>query len=141
MQALSRRALGLLATSLGASLMSARRGGARAASSRGDALLRAWDADHDGTLDLNEIKQAAAARFSQMDSNRDGTLDRRDHGRNLIIADFRAADTDHDGSVSRDEYLALVQSRFEAADLDHDGTLDSRELHSNEGRTLMRLLK
>lgn len=140
MTTLSRRSLGAFAASLAASLTVSAADG-RAANTRGDVLLRAWDSDHDGTLDLNEVKQAATARFNQMDSDHDGTLDRKDHGRNLVTADFRAADADHDGSVTLDEYLALVQSRFEAADTNHDGTLDSQELHSNAGRTLMRLLK
>lgn len=140
MTALPRRSLGALAAVLVANL-ALRAGNARAANSRGDALLRAWDADHDGTLDLNEVKQAAIARFNQMDTNHDGTLDHKDSGRNLVTADVRAADTDHDGSVTLDEYLALVQSRFEAADTNHDGKLDNQELHNNAGRTLMRLLK
>jgi Ca2+-binding EF-hand superfamily protein len=140
MTTLPRRSLGVLAAGLAASLALHARD-ARADTSRGDSLLRTWDTDHDGTLDLNEVQQAATARFNQMDTDHDGTLDRKDRGRNLVMADFRAADADHDGSVTLDEYLALVQTRFEAADANHDGTLDSRELHSNAGRTLMRLLK
>ena len=140
MTTLRRRSLGVFAAGLALGL-AVRAENAPAANTRGDALLRAWDADHDGTLDLNEVKQAATARFNQMDTDHDGTIDRKDRGRALVTADVRAADADHNGSVSLDEYLALAQTRFEAADVNHDGTLDARELNSNAGRTLMRLLK
>jgi EF hand len=102
--------------------------------------LQALDTDHDGTVDLNEAKAAAASLFDRLDRDHDGTLDRRELKGRLGAAQFGAADPDHDGTLSKDEYLALVQKRFDAADRDHDGTLDSRELRSRAGRALMRLL-
>jgi Ca2+-binding EF-hand superfamily protein len=36
------------------------------------------DSDHDGTVDLNEAKAAAAAVFDRLDRDHDGTLDRRE---------------------------------------------------------------
>ncbi|HTV32300.1 MAG TPA: calcium-binding protein, partial [Methylocella sp.] len=37
-------------------------------------LINALDADHDGTLDLAEVKTAASAVFDQLDKDKDSTL-------------------------------------------------------------------
>ena len=102
--------------------------------------LQQLDSDHDGTVDLNEAKAAAAAVFDRLDRDHDGTLDRRELRGRLNAAQFAAADPDHDGTLSRDEYMALVETRFNAADTDHDGTLDVKELRSPAGRNLLRLV-
>ncbi len=39
------------------------------------ALLKKWDPDHGGTLDLSEVKKAASARFAHLDGDHDGTHD------------------------------------------------------------------
>jgi Ca2+-binding EF-hand superfamily protein len=104
------------------------------------AALQQLDSDHDGTVDLNEAKAAAAAVFDRLDRDHDGTLDRRELRGRLNAAQFAAADPDHDGTLSRDEYMALVEMRFNAADTDHDGTLDAKELRSPAGRNLLRLV-
>ncbi len=41
----------------------------QAAGVNADGFIRQWDADHDGTLDLGEVKKAAGARFDQLDGN------------------------------------------------------------------------
>ena len=43
-----------------------------------DAVLQQWDADHDGTLDLAEVKKAAEAKFDALDRDHDGTLDKKE---------------------------------------------------------------
>jgi hypothetical protein len=105
------------------------------------ALLRMFDSDNDGTLDLAEVKKAASALFSKLDRDHDGTLDRRELAGRLSAKEMSAADPDHDGTLTTDEYLAVVQQRFKAADPDNDGTLDSRELRSPAGRALLRLMR
>ena len=104
-----------------------------------DTFLQKWDADHDGTLDLGEVKKAAGARFDQLDRNRDGTLDRRELGATMSVREFRQADADKDGTLDKNEYLTMVEKRFRAADKNGDGKLDKKELNSPAGRSLLRL--
>jgi Ca2+-binding EF-hand superfamily protein len=113
-----------IGTLLGGSLGVQAKGG-RAAS------FAAIDTDRDGTLNLDEVKRAAADLFDELDTNHDGTLTRRELGRRRLSARaFAAADTDKDGTLSKDEYLALVERLFKAADVDHDGTLSPAEFRS-----------
>ncbi len=103
--------------------------------------IKAFDLDADGTLDLGEVKKAAAALFARLDPDHDGTLDRRELAGRLSARELAAADPDHDGTLSLDEYLAVVEKRFNAANRDNDGTLDARELRTPAGRALLRLLR
>jgi Ca2+-binding EF-hand superfamily protein len=104
-----------------------------------DALLQKWDADHDGTLSLDEVKTAARPRFNELDRNHTGTLNRWKMGATVTAWQFRRADADKDGTLDKHEYLALVEKLFRAADRDHDGTLDRKELHGRNGTFLLRL--
>jgi len=104
-------------------------------------LLTGLDADHDGTVSLDEAKKAAEAMFAKLDRNHDGTLSKRELRGVLTAREFAAADIDKDGTISKDEYLAVVEQRFKAADTDNDGTLTVRELRTRAGRRLLRLLK
>jgi Ca2+-binding EF-hand superfamily protein len=103
--------------------------------------IKMFDTDADGTLDLDEVKKAAAALFARLDRDHDGTLDKRELAGRLSARELAAADPDHDGTLSLDEYLAIVQQRFNAANRDSDGTLDARELDTPAGRALLRLLR
>ncbi|MBV9462219.1 MAG: calcium-binding protein [Bradyrhizobium sp.] len=107
---------------------------------RGNAI-KMFDTDKDGTLDLDEVKKAAAALFARLDRDHDGTLDRHELAGRLSTRELAAADPDHDGTLSLDEYLAIVQQRFNAANRDSDGTLDAKELDTPAGRALLRLLR
>jgi hypothetical protein len=111
------------------------------AAPRRSVTMRLLDSDNDGTVDLDEAKRAASARFDWLDRDHDGTLDRRELGGRLTRAEFAAADPDKDGTLSKNEYLKLVEDRFKAADPDNDGTLNEKELRSRAGRALVRLLK
>jgi Ca2+-binding EF-hand superfamily protein len=103
--------------------------------------IKLFDLDADGTLDLGEVKKAAADLFARLDSDHDGTLDKRELAGRLNARELAAADPDHDGTLTLDEYLAVVEKRFNAANRDADGTLDARELRTPAGRALLRLLK
>ena len=102
--------------------------------------MRQIDMDNDGTIDLQEAKQAASTLFDKLDRDHDGTLDRRELAGRLNAAEFAAADPDKDGTLSKDEYLKVVENRFNAADPDKDGTLDEKELRSRAGKALLWLL-
>jgi hypothetical protein len=101
----------------------------------------AIDADHDGTIDLDEAKRAAGLMFDQLDRQHTGKLSRAELGRLRVgLAEFSWADRDHDGSVTKDEYLALVEREFKAADRHHTGAVNRAEFHSRHGLPLRRLL-
>jgi Ca2+-binding EF-hand superfamily protein len=104
-----------------------------------DAFLQEWDADHDGTLTLDEIKKAASARFEALDRNHKGTLTRTQLAGMVSFQQFRKTDKDKDGTLDKTEFMSLVEKLFQAADKDHDGTLDKKELGSSAGRTLLGL--
>jgi Ca2+-binding EF-hand superfamily protein len=94
------------------------------------ASFAAIDSDHDGRLDLDEVKKVAANLFDELDTNHEGTLTRSELRGRLSAKDFAAADTNRDGTLNKDEYLAVVEQRFKAADVDHDGTLSPAEFRS-----------
>src|SRR6266849_5055365 len=80
-----------------------------------DAFLQQWDTDHDGTLSLDEIKEAAVARFEELDRN-------------------------HKGTLTRSQLAGIVSyQQFRQTDKDNDGTLDKKELGSSAGKALLRL--
>jgi Ca2+-binding EF-hand superfamily protein len=102
--------------------------------------IAAWDADHDGTLDLAEVNKAADAQFDKLDVDHDGTLTMKELGRRVTKAEFRRADKDKDGTLDKAEYESIVAARFHAANRDHDDTLDAKELRTAAGRRLLELL-
>jgi Ca2+-binding EF-hand superfamily protein len=103
--------------------------------------IAALDKNKGGTLDLAEVKDAAAAVFDKLEKDSDATLDRKEIGGRLGTKEFKEADSDNDKTLSKDEYLALVEKLFNAADADKDGMLDAKELRSKAGRALLRLIR
>ena len=105
-------------------------------------LMRAFDLDRDGTLNLAETKSAAAKRYDDLNPDLDDALDQQEARRHsLASATFRAADADRNGTVSKAEWLALVERRFGAADPDRDGSLSRTELRSDKGKAVARFLR
>ena len=104
-----------------------------------NAFLQRWDTDHDGTLSVEEVREAATAQFEKLDRRHRGKLSRNQLAGIVTFQQFRAADKDHKGTLDKFEFLALVELLFERADKNHNGTLDKRELGSGAGRALMRL--
>ena len=98
------------------------------------------DTDHDGTVDLAEVKKAAADVFDRLDTDKDGTLDIKEFKGRLSRKAFNGADPDKDKTLTKDEYLAAVEQRFKAADPDHDGTVSAAEFRTPAGRALLRLI-
>jgi Ca2+-binding EF-hand superfamily protein len=104
-------------------------------------LMQMLDPDNDGTVDLQEAKDAASAQFDRLDRNKDGVLSPPELKGRLSARDFAAANPDRDGTLDKNEYLSVVEKRFNAANPDNDGTLDEKELQSRAGRALQRLLR
>ena len=115
--------------------------GPAVAASRAANPIKLFDTDNGGTLDRIEVRKAAIGLFTKLDPDHDGTLDVRELRGRLSAKELMVADPDHDGTLTINEYLAVVTQRFDAADADKDGTLDAKELRSPAGRALLRLLK
>ena len=85
--------------------MHGKRGGGR-----GGDRLQALDTDKDGRISRSEANAGNAgfaARFTEMDANKDGYLDRSDRElrmRKERAAFFTGADANRDGRLSRDEF-------------------------------------
>jgi Ca2+-binding EF-hand superfamily protein len=103
--------------------------------------LQTLDTDHDGTVDINESKTAAAAAFDRLDRDHDGKLSKRELKGRLSAKELAAEDPDHDGTLTKEEYAAAVEKRFKAANADSDDTLDAKELESRNGKALQRLIR
>jgi hypothetical protein len=82
----------------------------------------------DATVAKAEFDKAGAARFDQLDTNKDGNLSAAEiaaapgGGRGLSRADANG-----DGAVSKAEYAAGQAQRFDAQDANHDGQLTKAE--------------
>jgi Ca2+-binding EF-hand superfamily protein len=111
------------------------------AAGKAGSALQSLDTDHDGTVDLNETKTAAAAAFDRLDRDHSGTLSKQELKGRMNARELAAEDTDHDGSLTKDEYAAAVEKRFKSANADSDDTLDAKELGSRNGKSLQRLVK
>jgi Ca2+-binding EF-hand superfamily protein len=104
-------------------------------------VLKKWDPDKDGTLDLAEVKNAAKARFEQLDVDHDGTLDAKELAKaGINKSELAKHDPDKDATLDQTEYFTLVDEHFKAADPDKDGTIDVAELKTKAGQSLLRLI-
>lgn len=101
----------------------------------GSATVKAVDTDHDGTIDMNEAKTAAMAKFTMADKDKDGTVDSKEAG-----MDVTKADTDKDGTLDKAETETALGSTFKAADTDNDGTVDAKELATPAGQKLSSMM-
>ncbi|MGA8650869.1 MAG: hypothetical protein WB677_09630 [Xanthobacteraceae bacterium] len=117
------------------------------AQTSGTDAIRMFDKDNDGTIDLGEVKAAAAALFDQLDRDHDGTLTQEEIGdratveRRLLPSPNPFKLFAVEGKVTKDDYLALTERRFKLADPDNDGKLDATELESEAGQALLKLLQ
>ena len=92
--------------------MHGKRGGGR-----GGDRLQALDTDKDGRISRTEANAGNAgfaARFTEMDANKDGYLDRSDRELRMTrerAAFFAGADANRDGRLSRDEFAVEQGAR------------------------------
>ena len=113
-----------------------------------DLWLTAMDTDRDGTVSKQEFTAYMEAQFDKADADHDGTLDRNEMKQLRKILGMTTAsaqktstapssatklsitalDKDNDGTVSKQEFRAYMESQFDKADADRDGTLNRNEL-------------
>ncbi|WP_395665916.1 EF-hand domain-containing protein [Methylocella sp.] len=103
-------------------------------------VVKKLDKDNDGTLDLAEVKAAAAAKFDALNKDPDHTLDHPELKGVLEEMEIVKADPDKDGTLDKNEYLVVVEKLFVLADPDKDGTLDAKELETEHGKKLQTLI-
>lgn len=79
----------------------------------------------DATVTKAEVNAAAATRFAELDTNKDGSLSEDEMGRMGRM--MAQADADKDGKLSAPEFTAQQGSRFDTQDANHDGQLTKAE--------------
>jgi hypothetical protein len=102
------------------------------------------DRDEDGYVSREEYLADAGRRFSRLDSNGDGVVDKAeiDAAAERIAQRIRTAmtraqeraDSDHDGRLTRAESEAAAANRFAALDADASGRLDAGEFRRRPRR-------
>jgi Ca2+-binding EF-hand superfamily protein len=128
--------------------------GQRGAMMAGTAVLRALDADGDGSISTSEIEGAVAA-LKKLDKNSDGQLTRQElestltdraggapapggrgrggaPGRGAMLERLRQFDQNGDGKFSKDELPPRLQERFDTLDANKDGFINPRELPAGQ---------
>ena len=103
--------------------------------------MKAFDINHDGSIDSAEAKSAAAAHYDGLDPALDDHLSPQQAAPVLSAEEFSRADTGKDGHLTKAEYLAVVLQRFKAADTNKDGKLTRTELNTKAGQSLLKLMR
>lgn len=102
--------------------------------------LLAADADQDGQITKAEAEAFKAAKFDELDQNRDGVLSdaerprRRGGNRAGLPGRMHRADADGDGQVTKAEFVAGSTRWFDRLDADGDGVIQQAELDSAKAR-------
>jgi Ca2+-binding EF-hand superfamily protein len=93
------------------------------------------DKNGDGKITRQEFKEARAARFDTIDSDKNGALSRDEfiaaapnfRGRMLASSTFASFDKNGDGALSREEFAGGPTPGFDYADANDDGVLTADE--------------
>jgi EF hand len=109
--------------------------------------IKMIDTDKDGTIDLAEVKAAAAAVFLKIDRGHDGIVGAQDLAGRMVTVEqlsqgpnpwmFWRTRTRY----TKDQYLVLAETWFVAVDANNDGTVDAKELQTAAGQQLLKLLQ
>ncbi len=103
--------------------------------------MKAFDINHDRSIDSAEAKSAAAAHYDGLDPALNDHLTPQQAAPVLSAQEFRKADTHNNGYLTKAEYLAVVLQRFKVADTDKDGKLTQKELNAKAGQLLLKLMR
>ncbi len=131
--------LGILSALLGGALIIPPLGSAVAEGDRpyGHMLDRfeSIDADGDGKITLDDIKERRAARFAEADANSDGDLSIAElealiekRRKEYLARRHGGLDINGDGKVSAEEFSAGGNHWFNRADVNNDGVVTREEL-------------
>jgi hypothetical protein len=109
--------------------------------------IKMIDTDKDGTIDLAEVKAAAAAMFVKLDTGHDGIVGAKDLAGRMVATEQLSQGPNPwmfwktRVRYTKDQYLVLAETWFVAADADNDATLDAKELQTAPGQQLLKLLQ
>lgn len=101
------------------------------------AMLLAYDANHDGSVTRAEMEAGLRADFAKADKDHNGTLD-LEEVRAVNEARWKAdastasplVDWNHDGVVDFTEFAGTARSLFDELDRDGNGVLSPQELRN-----------
>ena len=108
----------------------------------GERLFEAFDANQDGTLTQAEVDQARQAKLAEFDADGDGSLDLEEYQalwldamRERMVDQFQAHDDDGDGMVTAEEFGERFSRIVSRLDDDGDGEVTMDELRERGMRT------
>ena len=103
-------------------------------------ILLRFDANHDGSVTRAEMEAGLKADFAAVDANHDGVLELDEvravndkRWKEDASASSPLVDWNHDGVVDFDEYAATARSLFDQMDADGNGVLSPNELRPRGG--------
>lgn len=104
-------------------------------------LVKSFDVDHNGVLDVAEVTNAGRAKFGISNTEKDGSLDTKEASKaGIEKRQLAAADPNKDGALDSREFMKVLDARFKAADADKSGTIDAKELSTEAGKALLSML-
>lgn len=112
-----------------------------AAADHGCSLMRGIDTNHDGRLDIFEVKRAASRTFKRLNDDGDLTLERDELYGRMGPRAYAAANRIKGKGIDRIEYKRYVKKLFKRINRDGDRTLECPELCTRAGMRLLRLIK
>jgi hypothetical protein len=109
-----------------------------AAAQDGSAMMAAMfpDPNGDGVTTKDELLGASAARFAQLDADKDGKLSEAEREAAQGGRMLARADANGDGVVTKDELTAAANTRFDRVDANHDGKIDATEKEAARQRMM-----
>jgi len=105
-----------------------------------ESMLLPMDSDNNGSITRAEIESGAAAKATEIDTNKDGSItaeevvaDREKQRLQRLADEIKAMDQDGNGAVSVQEYENAQIWRMARLDRDGNGTIDPEELMPRKG--------
>jgi len=116
-------------------------GGGHHGGAPGERLFEAFDANQDGRLTQAEVDQARQAKLAEFDADGDGSLDLEEYQalwldamRERMVDQFQAHDDDGDGVVTAEEFGERFSGIVSRLDDDGDGEVTMDELRERRMR-------